>query len=187
MGQMATVDQLVSGIERAACDALDEALREAGVVFPPTVHVLAEDRDPPHVGFVTCRPFYRGADAADAITELGVLPAALRASRLLVTWEAQDLNVALAVRGDPETTALAALDATLHGHAISWYPFRLGAGRGREVLTPQWGRAVRLPDAPLPGPVESLLHEWRHGTRRDATDVVRRLESAGHRVRWVAR
>ncbi|MQA16133.1 MAG: hypothetical protein GEV09_18875 [Pseudonocardiaceae bacterium] len=184
---MATVDQLVSGIEGAARDSLAELLREAGSVFPPTVHMLAEDRAPPHIGFVTCRPFYRGADAAAAIAELGVLPAALHATRLVVTWEAQDLNAALAAPADPDTTALAALDATPTGHAISWHPFRLHPGRGREVLAPQWGRSVRLPQAPLPGPVEALLHEWRHGVRRDVTDIVRRLETAGHQVRWVAR
>ena len=96
-----------------AAPRVDDLLRRAGVVLPPTVYVFAEDLDPPFVYSVQCRRFYRGADAAAAVAELGELPSALAASRLLVAWEEQDLKVALGLPADPDTTALVALDATL--------------------------------------------------------------------------
>ncbi len=95
MRQVASVGELVDRIEEAARADADAALREAGGVPPPAVHILAEDLEQPYVGYLTCRPFSRGADAAAAIAELGELPSVLAATRLVVTWEAQDLNVAL--------------------------------------------------------------------------------------------
>ena len=181
--------ELVDGIEAAACGALDDLLRETGGVHPPTVHILAEDLEQPYVAYVTCRPFYRGADAAAAVAELGLLPSALAATRLLVTWEAEDLNVALEIPPDPDGTALVVLDASLTEQVIHWYPLRLRpGGRGEHaVVVAEWGPPVQLPDPPLPGPVAVLLAVWRQWHDADLNETVIRLESAGHRVRWIAR
>jgi hypothetical protein len=35
------------------------------------VHMFMDDLDPPYVGYVSCCPFYRGADAVQAIARLG--------------------------------------------------------------------------------------------------------------------
>ena len=177
---------LVDGIEEAARGALDDLLRETGGVHPPTVHILAEDMEQPYVGWLTCRPFYRGADAAAAIAELGELPSVLAATRLVVTWEAQGLNVALDMPPDPENSALVVLDATLTDQAINWYPLQLRpGGRGeRAVVVAEWGVPVQLRGAPLPGPIAELVAVWRAWRDADLEATVLRLERAGHRMRW---
>ena len=87
-------------------------LREHGLVQPPTVHMLAEDMDQPYVGFITSRPYYRGSDAEQAITTLGLLPSVLPATALVVTWEHLDMcaSVQLTTRDQP---SLAVLDTPL--------------------------------------------------------------------------
>jgi hypothetical protein len=181
--------ELVAGIEEAARGALEDLLRETGGVHPPTVHILAEDLEQPYVGWLTCRPFYRGADAAAAIAELGELPSVLAATRLVVTWEAQDLNIALEVPPDPENSALVVLDATLTAQVIHWYPLRLRPGTPgeRAVVVAEWGVPVQLRGAPLPGPIAALLAVWRAWRDADLEETVLRLEWAGHRMRWAAR
>ena len=89
-------------IAEALWAGLDAELRATGGVLAPTVHMFAEDLGQPYIGYVRCRRFYRGSDAAVAIGELGVLPSVLRATRVVVSWEAQDLNVALQAPVDPD-------------------------------------------------------------------------------------
>lgn len=189
MRQAVCVDEVLRGIEHAAREGMDAGLRAGGAVLPPAVHLLAEDLDQPYVGYLTCRPFYRGADAAAAIVELGELPSVLAVTRLAVTWEAYDLTVALQVPADPDTLALVVLDATLTEHAIRWCPFRLHAGTGRygDMVVPEWGPPALLRDPPLPGPVEQLLTVWRQWRAGDLDETITRLETAGHRMRWAAR
>lgn len=94
--------------------------------------------------------------------ELGELASVLAATRP-VTWEAQDLTIALQAPADPDTLALVMLNARRTGHAIRWCPFRLHAGTGRydDVVVPDWVPPVQLRDPPLPGPVAALLEVWR--------------------------
>ena len=54
----------------AVRNGTDAQLRANGGVMPPTVYILAEDLDQPYVGYLTCRPFYRGADASRATAKL---------------------------------------------------------------------------------------------------------------------
>ena len=93
VGQVTGVDAVMWEIEQAVCDALDGLLRATGAVQPPMVHMFSEDCVPAYVGCVTCRRFIAGEDAYRAVGKLGHLPGTLEATRLLVTWEAQDLNV----------------------------------------------------------------------------------------------
>jgi len=176
---------MVEEIEHAVRCGLDQLLRTTGAVQPPTVHMFAEDRAVPYIGFVTCRPFYRGDDAARALVKLGELPGTVEATRLLVTWEAQDLNVALDLPVDPDGSALVVLDANLTGQELRWYPLRLRrARRGRPGLIPRWGRVETLVDPPLPEPITRLLVLWRLARGGDLDWSVGRLESDGYRIGW---
>jgi len=180
-------DELVRRMVETLHRGVDDLLRRAGVVLPPTVYVFAEDLDPPFVCSVQCRRFYRGADAAAAVAELGELPSALAATRLLVAWEEQDLKVAFGLPADPDTTALLVLDATLMDRTLHRRPFRItraGTGDGGLGVLPEWGELVRLSDPPLPGPVARLLAVWRQRRNEDLNETVIRLQTAGHRVGW---
>ena len=97
VAQVTGVDAVAAEIEQAVCDALDGLLRASGAVQPPMVHMFSEGRVPVYVGCVSCRRFRAGEDAYRAVGKLGHLPGTVEATRLLVTWEAQDLNVALQV------------------------------------------------------------------------------------------
>jgi hypothetical protein len=176
----------VCRIAAAARGALEVTVGEVGAVPPPTVHILAEDLDQPYIGRVGCRPFFRGADAAGAVTGLGELPSVLAATRLVVTWEAQDLTVALGDAADQDATALVVLDATLTGHTMHAHPLRMFLdehGRG----TAEWGTAVELPDRPLPEPIAGLLAVWREWRDEDLDATARRAQAAGYRTVWAQR
>jgi hypothetical protein len=162
---------------------------------PPTVHLLPEGLDPPYVGYLTCRPFYRGRDAALAIALLGLLPAALAATRLVVTWENEDLCTALELpRSSGFPNAVIVVDAHRHGHTLRWHPARLrinAPGRaGPPTVTPEWGPVHRDRDVELPGPVAELLEVWRSPRSWSEVELVglyARLETAGYRMRWIQR
>ncbi len=176
----------VGRIAVAARGALGATVGEVGVVPAPTVHILAEDLDQPYIGRVGCRPFYRGADAAAAVTGLGELPSVLAATRLVVTWEAQDLSVALGDVADPDATALVVLDATLTGHTVHVHPLRMfldEQGRGAA----EWGVPVEQPDRPLPEPIAGLLALWREWRDEDLDAAARRAQAAGYRTVWAQR
>jgi hypothetical protein len=184
MARVASADDVVLGVEQAVCDGLDQLLRATGAVQPPMVHMFAAGQDPAYVGCVTCRPFYAGDDAHRAVAGLGDLPAAVEATRLLVTWEAQDLNVALGAPVDPDGSALIVLDATLGGEVLRIYPLRLRrARRNQPALIPDWLPPRTVADPALPAPITRLLVVWRmaRGTA-DLAGRLRDLESAGYRV-----
>lgn len=164
----------------------DAVLRRDGLLHPPSVQMLTEDRDEPLVGMVTCRRFYRGDDAARAVAGLGELPSVLRVSRLLVTYEAQDVNVALQAAVDPEATALVVLDAQLGGQRLCWWPLRIGVARRwrRDVIVPEWGRPEWLDNPPVPDPVTQLVTIWRQWRGGDAAVTAGRLQQAGYRIGW---
>jgi hypothetical protein len=61
--------------------------------------MFAEDMAQPYIGFVTCRQFYRGEDAVNAIGDLGMLPAVMKMTRLIIPWESSDLATALQQEG----------------------------------------------------------------------------------------
>jgi hypothetical protein len=51
-------------IDELAIAVADATLREVGPVQPPVVHILIEGACPAYLGYLTCRPFARGRDAA---------------------------------------------------------------------------------------------------------------------------
>ena len=113
MRQVTGVDEVVDHIEDAARHGIKAQLRADGGVMSPTVFILLEDLEQPFMGQLSCRRFYPGPDAAAAVMTMGVLPAVMAATRLVVVWEAQDLNVALEAPVDPDGSALCVLDAPL--------------------------------------------------------------------------
>ena len=113
MGQVTGVDEVVDHIEDAARYGIEAQLRADGGVMAPTVFILLKDLEQPFMGQLSCRRFYSGADAAAAVMTMGVLPAVMAATRLVVVWEAQDLNVALEAPVDSDGSALCVLDAPL--------------------------------------------------------------------------
>ena len=194
MRQVTGVDEVVDHIEDAARHGIEAQLRADGGVMPPTVFIVVEDFDQPFVGQLSCRRFYPGADAAAAVMTMGVLPAVMAATRLVVVWEAQDLNVALEAPVDPDGSALCVLDAPLADPSVlRRHPMRLRhvhPGRSMAVV-PEWGTPDRLHSPVLPGPIEQLLYVWREGwelsTGEVVNDVTIRLETAGYRMAWAAR
>jgi len=100
--------------------------------------MFTADPQPAYLGLVTCRPFYPGNEAHRAIGKLGDLPGAVEATRLLVTWEAQDLHAALEVPVDPDGSALIVLDATVDGQMLRFYPLRLRHARRNRSANDRW-------------------------------------------------
>ena len=70
-------------IAEMAVAGTDEMVRGGFGVQPPTVHVLIDGLDPGYVGYLTCRPFYRGRDAEGAVAAMGLLGSQLAVSRLV--------------------------------------------------------------------------------------------------------
>lgn len=157
--------------------------------MPPAVHMLVEDLDRPYVGYLTCRPFCRGADASRAIAELGELPSVLAATRLVVVYEAQDVMVALEGLVNPDGSALVVLDTTFEQHTVRRHPFRLRSGgrlRGGGVAV-EWGPVEVQPGLAVPFAIARLLMAWRELRSGDLSETVTRLETAGHRMHWALR
>lgn len=193
MGEVSPLDEWAESINELAVAVADATLRGLGMLQPPVVHILLEGACPPYLGYLTCRPFIRGDDAASAVAALGVLPSALRASRVIVTWENADLCTALETPGaDSAGPGVVVVVADRVGHVLRWHPMRIRAGGigelGAPTVVPEWGPAQSFPAATLPGPVHELLSVWRtHQDWTDAeiTNVCDNLESAGYEMRWL--
>jgi hypothetical protein len=162
----------------------------------PQVHLLVEGMELPYVGYLSCRPFYRGGDVVDAMALMGVAGSLTGASRLLVVWEHQDLCVALQRRGaELEPNGQVVVEVVLdRGHVLWWHPFRLHLGPpsavGGPTVIPEWGAPVMLAGAELPTPVAALLAVWREPRDWSAAaraDAWAYLEESGYRMRWVSR
>ncbi|MQA16648.1 MAG: hypothetical protein GEV09_21700 [Pseudonocardiaceae bacterium] len=185
---MAPVDEMVDEIERGICSALDQTLRTTGAVHPPAVYMFTDTPYPSFIGSVVCRRFYPGQDAYRAVNRLGDVPAGVEATRLLVAFEAQDLNVALQLPVDPGGSALVVVDATLDGQVLRWYPLHLSRPRRRHpALVPEWGPVQTLTDPRLLEPLVRLLTVWRLARGANLDTAVRDVESEGYRITWYGR
>ncbi|WP_300008267.1 hypothetical protein [Pseudonocardia sp.] len=173
---------LIDAVESGSLDLVNAALLRGGAVPPPAVHLLHKHLRQPYVGSVAARPFRRGADAAAAVTALGLLPSVVLATRVVVVWEYSDLCAALDLPGGPFPLGLVVLDADLVDHVVRWHPFQL---RG-DPVRPKWGPVVRHPGAQLPAPVAELLALWRELRRQDIAETRAELEGAGFAVTWAA-
>lgn len=197
MGQMTDVSGWVDQLDDTAVHVVDQMLREVGMVQPPTLHFLIDGLDPPYVGYLTCRQFYRGEDAAQAVRAMGLLGSMLGASRVVATWEHADLCTALELPGADEVqTGVVVVDADRAGHVLRWHPavFRTGsptATPGGPVAWAEWGQAVTYPrDVELPGPVADLLRAWRADrvwSEGEFLAALHGMEQGGYSMRWVTR
>lgn len=193
MAEVSPLDEWAKSIDELAVAVADATLRELGMVQPPVVHILAEGSRPPYLGYLTCRPFFRGTDAAAAVAALGVLPSALGASRLMITWEHADLCTALEAPGAGSVRpGVVVVDADRIGHVLRWHPMGLRAGGSSELgsaaVLPEWGPAQSFAAGALPGPVGDLLSVWRsprNWTDTEITHVCDNLEAAGYQMRWL--
>lgn len=179
-----------SGVAEAAADlapalvaGADQLLRTGAQVPPVAVHMFCADLDPSYVGYVACRPFMAGLDAASAIGLLGRLPSVVAATQLVVVWEYSALRAVLEPALGRGPTGLAVVEASFDDHLVRWFPFR----RRTEGAGVQWGPASVHPDGALPAPVEYLLSSWRSLIVDDVAATVEMLERAAYRVRWAAR
>ncbi len=193
---MASVSGWVDQLDDTAVHVVDQMLREVGMVQPPTLHFLREGLDPPYLGYLTCRPFCRGEDAAQAVRAMGLVGSMLGASRLVVTWENADLCAALELPGADEVqTGVVVVDADRTGHVLRWHPAVFGdaqlSASGGWTARAHWGRAVTYPrDVELPAPVADLLWAWRAERVWSETEFLAALsgmEQGGYSMRWVTR
>jgi len=185
----------VDRLAESAVTTTDAMLRESGFVQPPTVHLLFDGLDPPYLGFLTCREFYRGRDTAAAVAVMGLMGSMLSASRLVVTWENADLCTALELPGDDGFPAgIVIVDADRRGHVLRWHPMRMHIGPerpdGPPAVLAEWGPVSRQRAAELPGPVADLLAIWREPREWSGSELVgmfARMEVGGYTMRWVQR
>ncbi len=196
MPATAKVQHVVDTIDEAIRRGTDAALRAGGALMPPQVHLLVEHDDEPYLGYVSCRPFYRGNDVVRARALMGVAGSLTGASRLLVVWEHQDLCTALELPGaQAQPYGQVVVDATRDGrHVLRWRPFRLRVAGltaiGLPSMAAEWGELVLHPDVTLPNPVAALLAAWRRPqvwTNAERADALVHLEESGYRMRWVER
>ena len=182
---------LVETLSHVILESSEALLRDHGACPRPQVHILAEDMDQPYVGFVTCRLFYRGADAASALAGLGLFPSVLMATRLLVVWEDCDLRTALELPGGPFPTGVVILDAGHDQHALNWHPFDIEVGgtspHGIPTVTPHWGTPSRYEDVQLLAPIEELLTVWREFRHEDIQETAIKLQEAGYEFSMIKR
>jgi len=188
------MQEWVDRLDAMAVDVNDHMLRETGFVQQPTVHLLLDELAPPYLGYVTCRQFHRGEDAARAVAGLGLFGSMFGASRVVATWEYCDLAVALE-KPDAHAAPLGVvvLDATRSGHTVRWHPMRLHAGPvvgGVPTGIPEWGEPRRHERGDLPGPVEALLNVWRMPnpmSDQEIAEACKAMEEGGYKVRFPAR
>lgn len=198
MEKTAGVDGWVDRIDDMSVGMVEQSLAETGLVPPPRMHALLDGLDLPYVGYLTCRPMYRGQDALQAVRVMGLLGSMLLATRLVVTFENADLCTALQLPGaDDVATGVAVVDADRAGsHVLRWHPatFRDDGPpdvRGAPGHRAVWGRTrVYGGDVQLPVAVAELLGGWRHPRTYTPDDLVESLaamETSGYVMRWVAR
>lgn len=172
-------------------------LRETGTYSSPSVHLIDEQARQPYLGHVVCRPFYRGEDAERAVALLGVLPGVLGATRLVVTWENDDMCTAFELP-EPDggfATGFVVVDATRGGHVVRWHPYTPIEGPPTSFspdwvsTIPEWGREARRPNGPILAPMAELLATWRTHPARPGEGLAcaEAMESAGYRLRMTVR
>ena len=189
--EVGVVPDVVDMLDNVSVELTDRLLRETGLVPPPTVHILSRLLAPPYLGKVSTRPFYRGEDAALAVTALGLLPSRLLATHLVVVWEYADLCTALELPGEAFPTGVVVLEASTDSHVVRWHPFRVHVGLpgplGLPTVRAEWGELARFADAPLPAPVVELLAVWRSWQGGNYRETAAGLERAGFKVWWAPR
>ena len=155
----------------AAFSAATKELLPKGLAPPPQVFVFNRlgELTKLFVGYVTCRPYRRGGDAAAAIAELGRVAAAISGTDLLVFWEEHDIRTSLYGPSDDHPTGLVLLQVTWESHFLTWFPFDVELVRRLDTrLLPDLDIIQRPPSGPTEGtqlhqPIASLIQLWRTG------------------------
>lgn len=184
--------ELVDTMAASALAVGEAMLRETGMYPSPSVCMIDDLAAQPYLGQVICRQFYRGDDAERAAALLGVLPGVLGATRLVVTWENDDLCTAFEL---PEpvggfATGFVVVDATRGGHVVRWHPYSPIAGGPASFssdwvsVVPEWGRETWRPNGPILTPMAELLATWRAQPARpgEGRACAQAMESAGYRL-----
>lgn len=201
MEQTGLVAGWVDRLDEMAVEVTDAQVRAGLGVQPPTVRALVDGLDPPFVGQLGCRPFYRGADAHTAVAVMGLYGSMLGACRLLVTYEHADMALAWE---DPAAasapTGLVVVDAARDpgldpagGHTIRWHPVLFTEAPlvdGRTSMLAHWGPPAHYPGGRLPPAVAQLLAVWREPRDwydRQLLEVLSSWEQSGYTMRWVNR
>ncbi len=160
----------------------------------PRLHLLVDGPELPYVGFLACRPFYRGDDAITAVGMMGVMASMLGACRVALTWEHQDMSAALRLPDAPAGQVV--LDAHHLGgrHVLRWHPVWIDPDPqhrdGTSGVTPVWGPTDVVPDADLPPFASACLATWRQPAEWDGPALIARLawlERTGYVMHWVQR
>jgi hypothetical protein len=174
---------IASMVLGAIIEESEAHIQQTGQVPRPQVHIVAEDQPEPfqYVGYVVSRRFYRGADAATAIADLGRLPAALAATRLFVVWEEGDLRTALEMPNQRAGSGLSVLDVRADGNTMLWLP--IGAERRGSDVVVNWGTPARYDNVALLAPIEELIGVWREAPD-DLERTVTDLQDAGYEIHW---
>lgn len=191
MVQQKAVHSVARQVADAVVGGAEALMREAGMMPPPTVHLFMDDMEQPYAGYVSSRPFRRGADAAQAIERLGELPAAMFASRLLLAWEHADLMTALDAPGESFPAALVTVEATFAGHTLTWRSFDIVWGPvgsiGAPTVQPRWHAPVVYRDGGLPASIQALLWRWRGLDADEIGATAEALQRDGYQVRLASR
>jgi hypothetical protein len=180
-------------LDAMAVQAAAEEIRATGRCLPPRLHVVVDGLELPYVGFLTCRPFYRGDDAITAVGMMGVLGSMLDASRLVLTWEHQDMCAALRLPDAPAGQVV--LDAhRVGGHVLRWHPVWIDHDPrrpdGQPSAVPVWGPTDVVPDAALPPYAAARVAMWRQPAQWTGPQLIARLawfETSRYVMRWVRR
>lgn len=174
--------------------AAGEEIRASGNCLAPRLHLLVAGLELPYVGYLTCRPFYRGDDAITAVGMMGVMASMLGACRVVLTWEHQDMSAALRLPDAPAGQVV--LDAHHPGgrHVLRWHPVWINPDpqhrEGASGVTPAWGPTDVVPDAELPPFAGACLATWRQLADWDGPALIARLawfERTGYVMHWVQR
>jgi len=204
MEQTTGVSWWVDHLDDMAVRVTDTMLREGAGVQPPTVHVLLDDLDEqPYVGYLRCRPFYRGRDAHAAVAAMGLFASQFGATRLVVTYEHADMALGWEDPAAAEApTGIVVIDAghiqRRDGHTVRWHPMVMTlapdttppGATGAPAVMAHWGPPDRYPGGELPAAVAQLLAVWREPhawSDAEFLDTYRRWEHGGYAVRCAPR
>jgi hypothetical protein len=178
----------IEALHTALVETSGALMKKTGMCPHPQVHILCEDLDRMYLGYVSCRRFFPGADAAEAVTALGLLPSVLKATRLLVLWEDCDLRRALEMPRTAAEKGICVLDARTTGHTLHWHPFDAEAGyegpAGLPTAIPHWRAPAQHEEARLLPPIAGMLAEWREFRTDDLQETAIGLQKKGYTLNW---
>lgn len=162
------LSEAMQAVAESAFVAATEVLLTRGLAPAPEVFVFNRLDSQPLVGSITCRPFYRGNDAATAIAHLGEIAAAVAGTDLLAFWEEFDLRTALWGPSAEHPNGFVLLHVSDWGHDVTWFPFEStiqgwdSTGLPR-VQIDRGEPSGPARDAVLPAPMHQLCERWRKG------------------------